>query len=72
MWLKMQHKPIDSYYKSKPLGSIGNLGCFSFHETKNIHCGEGGLLTINDEKLIERAEIIWEKGTNRANFSEVK
>jgi dTDP-4-amino-4,6-dideoxygalactose transaminase len=59
---------IDSYYKAKPLGSIGHLGCFSFHETKNIQCGEGGMLTINDERFIKRAEIIWEKGTNRAQF----
>ena len=51
-----------------PLGGIGHLGCFSFHETKNIQCGEGGMLTINDPKLIPRAEIIWEKGTNRAEF----
>lgn len=51
-----------------PLGGIGHLGCFSFHETKNIQCGEGGMLTINDPKLIQRAEIIWEKGTNRAEF----
>lgn len=54
--------------KGKPLGSIGHLGCFSFHETKNIQCGEGGMLAINDERFIERAEIIWEKGTNRAQF----
>jgi len=59
---------IDSFYKGKPLGSIGHLGCFSFHETKNIQCGEGGMLAINDERFIERAEIIWEKGTNRAQF----
>ncbi len=59
---------IDSYYKGKPLGSIGHLGAFSFHETKNIQCGEGGLLAINDHRFIERAEIIWEKGTNRASF----
>jgi dTDP-4-amino-4,6-dideoxygalactose transaminase len=51
-----------------PLGSIGHLGCFSFHETKNIQCGEGGLLAINDERFLRRAEIIWEKGTNRAEF----
>jgi dTDP-4-amino-4,6-dideoxygalactose transaminase len=50
------------------LGSIGHLGCFSFHETKNIQCGEGGLLAINDERFLRRAEIIWEKGTNRAEF----
>lgn len=51
-----------------PLGSIGHFGCFSFHETKNIQCGEGGLLAINDEQFIRRAEILWEKGTNRAEF----
>jgi dTDP-4-amino-4,6-dideoxygalactose transaminase len=65
---------IDSYYISyqngykKSLGSIGHLSTFSFHETKNIHCGEGGLLVINDESLYHRAEIIWEKGTNRVEF----
>ncbi len=59
---------IDSYYKGKPLGSIGHLGCFSFHETKNIQSGEGGMLAINDERFVKRAEIIWEKGTNRAEF----
>ncbi|MBR3960009.1 MAG: dTDP-4-amino-4,6-dideoxygalactose transaminase [Bacteroidales bacterium] len=60
---------IDSYYKGKPLGGIGNLGCFSFHETKNVTAGgEGGLLCVNDERFIRRAEIIWEKGTNRAEF----
>lgn len=60
---------IDSYYKELPLGGIGHLGAFSFHETKNITAGgEGGLLTINDERFIRRAEIIWEKGTNRAEF----
>ena len=60
---------IDSYYKGKPLGSVGHLGCFSFHETKNVTAGgEGGLLTINDERFLHRAEIIWEKGTNRAEF----
>lgn len=59
---------IDSSYKGKPLGSIGHFGAFSFHETKNIISGEGGLLTINDERFIERAEIIWEKGTNRSAF----
>jgi len=52
----------------KPLGSIGHLSAFSFHETKNIQCGEGGLLGINDERFLKRAEIIWEKGTNRAEF----
>jgi len=59
---------INGYYKNKPLGSMGNLGCFSFHETKNIQCGEGGMLVINDERFIKRAEILWEKGTNRAEF----
>lgn len=59
---------IDSYYKGKPLGSIGHLACFSFHETKNIISGEGGLLAINDEQFIKRAEIIREKGTNRSSF----
>lgn len=60
---------IDSYYKGKPLGGIGHFGCFSFHETKNVTAGgEGGLLTVNVERFIRRAEIIWEKGTNRAEF----
>lgn len=59
---------IDSYYKERPLGSIGHMAAFSFHETKNIIAGEGGLLVINDESLIRRAEIIWEKGTNRSEF----
>lgn len=59
---------VDSFYKGKPLGSIGNLGAFSFHETKNISSGEGGMLVVNDERFIRRAEIIWEKGTNRAEF----
>ena len=59
---------IDSYYKGKPLGFIGDMGGFSFHETKNIQCGEGGLLSINNSQFKERAEIIWEKGTNRSAF----
>lgn len=64
---------IDSYYTGKDgvkkaLGSIGHLAAFSFHETKNIIAGEGGMLTINDDRFIHRAEIIWEKGTNRAEF----
>jgi dTDP-4-amino-4,6-dideoxygalactose transaminase len=57
-----------SYYKNRPLGSIGHLAAVSFHDTKNIISGEGGALLINDPKLIERAEIIWEKGTNRSQF----
>ncbi|WP_152267600.1 dTDP-4-amino-4,6-dideoxygalactose transaminase [Agriterribacter humi] len=59
---------IDSFYKGKPLGSIGHLGAFSFHETKNIISGEGGMLAVNDEKFARRAEIIREKGTNRSAF----
>ncbi len=59
---------VDSYYKGRPLGSIGHMGCFSFHETKNIIAGEGGLLTINDARFVRRSEIIWEKGTNRSEF----
>lgn len=59
---------IMSTYRGKPLGSIGHLGCFSFHETKNIISGEGGSLLINKPELVERAEIIREKGTNRSQF----
>ena len=59
---------IDSYYKGRLLGTIGHLSTFSFHETKNIISGEGGMLCINDERFTARAEIIWEKGTNRAKF----
>ncbi len=59
---------IDSYYNNKPLGSFGDLATFSFHGTKNIQCGEGGLLVINNKKFINRAEIIREKGTNRKAF----
>ncbi len=55
-------------YKDKYLGTIGDLGCYSFHETKNYSMGEGGALVINDPELIERAEIIREKGTNRSKF----
>jgi dTDP-4-amino-4,6-dideoxygalactose transaminase len=59
---------IDSFYDGKALGGIGHLGCMSFHETKNVQCGEGGMLIINDSELSQRAEIIWEKGTNRAAY----
>lgn len=59
---------LSSTYKSKQLGTIGDLACFSFHETKNVISGEGGALVINNEKFIERAEIIREKGTNRSKF----
>ena len=57
-----------SRYKGKHLGTMGDIGTLSFHETKNIISGEGGALLINNEKMIERAEIIWEKGTNRKKF----
>jgi len=64
---------IDSFYSGrdrpkKPLGGIGHLAAFSFHETKNVQCGEGGMLVVNDERLLRRAEVIWEKGTNRVEF----
>jgi dTDP-4-amino-4,6-dideoxygalactose transaminase len=59
---------IDSNYNGKPLGGIGHLSAFSFHETKNIISGEGGMLVINDSQFEKRAEIIWEKGTNRSAF----
>jgi dTDP-4-amino-4,6-dideoxygalactose transaminase len=64
---------IDSFYtfkdgSKKALGTIGHLSAFSFHETKNIISGEGGMLGINDDKFIERSEVIWEKGTNRSQF----
>lgn len=59
---------IKSLYKNQYLGTIGDFGAFSFHETKNIQCGEGGLICVNNNKFKDRAEIIWEKGTNRAEF----
>ncbi|NVK50830.1 MAG: dTDP-4-amino-4,6-dideoxygalactose transaminase [Cyclobacteriaceae bacterium] len=59
---------INSFEEGKALGSFGQLSAFSFHETKNIHCGEGGMLVVNDPNLEKRAEIIWEKGTDRAAF----
>ncbi len=64
---------INSFYTGsdgvkKPLGSIGHLAAFSFHETKNIIAGEGGMLVVNDEQFLKRSEIIWEKGTNRSAF----
>jgi dTDP-4-amino-4,6-dideoxygalactose transaminase len=55
-------------FRGRALGGIGDLGCVSFHETKNVHCGEGGALMINDPTWIERAEILHEKGTNRSKF----
>jgi dTDP-4-amino-4,6-dideoxygalactose transaminase len=57
-----------SSYKGRPLGSLGHMAAFSFHETKNIIAGEGGALMINDPRFVERAEIIREKGTNRSQF----
>jgi len=57
-----------STYKGRNLGTIGHFGCFSFHETKNVLSGEGGALLVNDERFIERAEIVREKGTNRSRF----
>lgn len=59
---------VMSAYKGKPLGAIGHLGAYSFHETKNIISGEGGALLVNDDRFAERAEIIREKGTNRSQF----
>ncbi len=59
---------VNSFYKGRALGSIGHLGCYSFHETKNYICGEGGALCINDERFRERAEILRDKGTNRQKF----
>ncbi len=57
-----------SYYKGRPLGTIGQMGCLSFHETKNIISGEGGALIVNDLRFAERAEIVREKGTDRSRF----
>ena len=59
---------VNAYYKGRALGSMGDLGTYSFHETKNLVCGEGGALCVNDPALVERAEIIRDKGTNRAKF----
>ncbi len=59
---------VSAKYKGMALGSIGHLGCYSFHETKNIICGEGGALLVNDPSLIERATIVRQKGTNRSQF----
>ena len=59
---------VMSTYKGKALGTIGDFGCYSFHETKNYSMGEGGAISVNDPKFIERAEILREKGTNRSRF----
>ena len=64
----MRRRAIDSFYKGRALGTIGELAAFSFHETKNIISGEGGMLAINDLRYAQRAEIIREKGTNRSSF----
>lgn len=60
---------IGATYKDRPLGTIGHLAAFSFHETKNISSGQGGLLVVNDDRFKERAEIIWDRGTNRKQFN---
>ena len=59
---------LGSFWKDRPLGSFAPLSAISFHETKNIHCGLGGCLVINDDDFVERAEVVWERGTNRAAF----
>ncbi len=63
---------IGAYYKNNPLGSIGDFGCYSFHETKNLICGHGGALLINNKRFIERAEIVRDRGTNRKQFLQGK
>ncbi|MCF8463347.1 MAG: dTDP-4-amino-4,6-dideoxygalactose transaminase [Flavobacteriales bacterium] len=63
---------VGSTYKGKALGGIGTLGALSFHETKNIHCGEGGAILINNPALVSRAEIVWDMGTNRQEFKDGK
>jgi len=63
---------LDAMYNDRYLGSFGHLSTFSFHETKNIIAGEGGMLVVNDEKYINRAKVLWEKGTNRVDFAEGK
>ena len=59
---------LEANYRGRPLGSLGQLATFSFHETKNVQCGEGGALVINDPRLVARAEVIQEKGTDRSRF----
>lgn len=63
---------IDSYYNNKHLGTFGDIGCISFHDTKNIHCGEGGAILINNKRLLEKIDIIIEKGTDRKAFLDSK
>lgn len=59
---------IEAFYKNKVLGSVGHLGVFSFHSTKNITSGHGGLLMVNDKRFQERAEILWQKGTDKSKY----
>jgi dTDP-4-amino-4,6-dideoxygalactose transaminase len=59
---------LGARYRGRPLGAVGDLGCFSFHETKNVYCGEGGALVVGNSRYLERAEILREKGTNRSQF----
>ncbi len=61
---------IDCFYKGEPLGGFGDLGALSFHETKNIQCGEGGALLVNNPDMVERAQFIRDKGTNRIHFNQ--
>lgn len=63
---------IGAFYKDQPLGAIGSLGALSFHQTKNIHCGEGGAIIVSDGKYLERSEVVWDMGTNRKAFQEGK
>ncbi len=59
---------IGSTYQGSPLGGIGDLGAISFHETKNVHCGEGGALLVNNQSLINKADVAWDMGTNKADY----
>ena len=63
---------VGSYFKNRPLGGIGDFGALSFHETKNIHCGEGGAVLVNHQELIARSEVVWDMGTNRKAFKDGK
>lgn len=63
---------LGSKYKNKYLGTIGDFGCYSFHESKNIHCGVGGALLINNKKYLKKSKIIWNRGTNREDFDKKK
>ena len=63
---------IGSKYKNKYLGTIGDFGTYSFHESKNLHCGTGGALIINNEKYLKKSKLIWNRGTNREDFEKKK